>query len=183
MAYNFSELKKNTEDAKERLLKEYTSVRTGRATPALLDSVRVSSYGSMMAVNQIAAISVEDAKTIRVSPWDASHVKEIEKAVTDANLGVSVSSDDKGIRVSFPELTSERRAQLLKVVKDKLEQARISLRAGRDKTWEDIQKREKDKEFGEDEKFRYKDEMEKLIKEGYEALEKIAERKEKEISG
>ena len=182
MAYNFSELKKKTNEVKERLLKEYQSVRTGRATPALLDSVRVSSYGATIAINQIAAISVEDAKTLRVSPWDASQVKEIEKAVTDAGLGVPVSSDDKGVRVSFPELTSERRAQLLKVVKDKLEQARISLRVLRDDTWEDIQKREKSKEFGEDEKFRYKEEMEKLVKKGGEAFTELAERKEHEIS-
>jgi len=182
MAYNFSELKKKIEESKEWLTKEYQGVRTGRATPALLDSVRVNSYGSLMAINQIASISVEDAKTLRISPWDAGQVKEIEKAITDSNLGISVSSDEKSVRASFPDLTSERRAQLLKVIKDKLEHARISLRGERDTVWEDIQKREKNKEFGEDDKFRYKEEMEKIIKEGNETLGAIADRKEKEIS-
>lgn len=181
MAYDFSELKKKVEETRRWLLKEYQGVRTGRATPALLDAVQVSAYGAEIAIQHVAAVSVEDAKTLRISPWDVSQVKEIEKAITNANLGVSVSSDEKGIRVSFPELTSERREQLQKVVKDKLEHARVSLRGTRDLTWEGIQKREKDKEFGEDDKFRYKEEMEKLVKEGNEALEEVAWRKEQEI--
>ena len=182
MVYDFSNLKQKIKDTEEWLLKEYKSVRTGRATPALLDGVQVDSYGSMIPINQVANISIEDARTLRITPWDVSQVKEIEKAITSKNLGVSVSTDEKGVRTSFPELTEENRNMLLKVVKDKLEEARISLRSERDDVWGDIQKKEKEKEISEDDKFTYKDEMQKFIDGGIEKLEMVAVRKEKEIA-
>jgi len=181
MTYDFKELKQKIEDTEEWLKKEFLGVRTGRATPALLDSVRVDSYGSQLPVNQMAGVTVEDARTLCLTPWDTSAIKEIEKAITVANLGVSVAVDEKGVRVIFPELTSERREQLQKLIKEKLEHARISLRSARDETWADIQKKEKDKEIGEDDKFRFKEEMEKLVTEGNKQLDEVAERKEKEI--
>ena len=182
MAYDFKELKEKIAEVGRRLSDDYRGVRTGRATPTLLDHVRVESYGTQMAINQVAALSSEDARTLRIVPWDANLSKEIEKAITNANLGVSVSVDGSGLRVSFPKLTGERRKELLKIVNEKLEQARIALRGERDRVWKDIEKREKAKEFGEDEKFRYKEEMEKIVKEGNESLDAIAERKEKEIA-
>lgn len=181
MAYDFSALKQKIKDTNEWLLNEYRTVRTGRATPALLDSLQVESYGTRVPINQVANISIEDARTLRITPWDSSQIKDIEKALTDSNLGVSASSDEKGVRASFSEITAENRATLLKVIKEKLEHARISLRGERDEIWNDIQKQERDKTISDDDKFRYKDEMQKLIDEGGNKLEVITIRKEKEI--
>lgn len=183
MAYNFAQLQEKIKEIKTWLEHEYFSIRTGRATPSVLDGVRVESYGVLSPLNQVANITVEDARTLRILPYDAKMGKEIEKAITAGNLGLSVSTDQKGVRVFFPELTSENRTALIKVVRDKLEQARISLRAERDKVWGDIQKQEKDGGISEDDKFRYKDEMQKHIDEGNKALEDIAKRKEEELNG
>ena len=181
MAYDFTELKQKIEDTEEWLKKEYTGIRTGRATPALLDSIHVESYGAQLPIPQVATVGAEDARTLKVTPWDMSQIKEIEKAITRANLGVSLATDERGIRVIFPELTAERRDQLMKLVKDKREHARISLRGVRDETWNDIQQKEKEKEIGEDDKFRFKEEMEKMVQDAYSGLDGIVERKEKEI--
>src|SRR3989338_1176912 len=182
MAYDFKQLKTNIAATHEWLVKEMSGIRTGRATPPLLDGVQVEAYGARMPISQVASLSTEDARTLRITPWDASQVKEIERAITLANLGVSSAVDDKGLRVFFPELTSERREQLLKISKQKLEEARVALRGERDKVWSDIQAKEKDGKLSEDEKFRAKDEMQKLVDEGNKKLEELAERKEKEIS-
>ncbi len=182
MAFNFTELKKKIEEAEEWLSKELQSVRTGRATPLLLDSVSVEAYGSRMPIRDIAAISIEDARTLRITPWDLSQNKAIEKAVTVANLGVSTSVDEKGIRVHFPELTSERRTVLVKLIKEKLEAARVTLRGERDSVWSTIQKDERDGKMSEDDKFRRKEEMQKIIDDGNKTLEEIANKKEQEVT-
>lgn len=182
MAYNFSSLKQKIKDTENWLIKELGAVRTGRANPVLLDTIMVSSYGSKMPINQIGNISVEDARTLRVSPWDQTLIKEIEKAISQADIGVSVAGDEAGLRVSFPELTSERRSQLIKVAKEKFEQARIALRTEREAVWNDIQKQEREGKISEDDKFRGKEEMQKIIDAGNSALEALFEKKEKEIS-
>ncbi|MDO8492746.1 MAG: ribosome recycling factor [bacterium] len=182
MAYNFSALKQKVKDTESWLVREFGGVRTGRANPVLLDTVMVDSYGSKMPINQVGNISVEDARTLRISPWDHSLIKEIEKAVNQADIGVSVSVDDMGLRVSFPELTSERRTQLIKVAKEKFEQARIALRTEREAVWSDIQKQEKDGKMSEDDKFRGKEDMQKIIDTGNSALEALFAKKEKEIA-
>lgn len=181
MSYDFSHLRQKTKDIEAHLKEEFIGIRTGRATPALLDSVMVDSYGAKTPINQVVGISMEDARTLRITPYDASQITEVEKAITNSNLGVSVSVDEKGLRIFFPELTAEVRETLIKLTKEKLENARISLRTERDNTWEDIQKKEKDKEFSEDDKFRYKDDMQKIIDEETKNLESLAEKKEKEI--
>ncbi len=183
MAYNFNDLKLKTKEISEWLSKELSAIHTGRASAALLDGIRVPAYGSMMPINQLANIGVEDARTVRISPWDQGVSSAIEKAIQDANLGVSVGSDGKGIRVSFPEMTTESREKYVKVVGKKLEEARISVRGVREEVWSDIQKQEKDGAMSEDDKFRSKEEMEKLIKEANDALDVLAEKKEKEILG
>lgn len=182
MAFDFIPLKAQIEQTKEWLSKEYTGIRSGRATPALLDNVQVEVYGSRLPLNQVANLGVEDARTIRVTPFDMGQLKEIEKAITDSNLGVGVSSDERGVRATFPELTSERREALGKLIREKLEEAKVSLRRVRDEVWDDIQKKEKDKEISADDKFRYKDDMQKLIDTGGAELDSIAERKRTEIS-
>lgn len=181
MNYDFKTFKQKLADVENWLMKEMSGIRTSRAAPALLDGVRVEAYGSPLSLKEVAAVSVEDPRTLRVSAWDASLGKEIEKAITAANLGVSVSAGEGGVRISFPDLTSERRASLVKLAKERLEEARKSLRVRRDEVWQDIQKKEKDGGMGEDDKFRFKDEMEKLVGETGKKLEDIFARKEKEI--
>jgi len=183
MSYDFSELKEKVRETKEWLARELSAVRTGRATPAILDNIKVDSYGAKVPVNHIAGITIEDAKTLRVAPWDKSQVSEVEKAINDAGLGVSVNSDEQGVRVGFPELTSERRDSLRKVVNAKHEEARVSLRSTRDDIWSDIQKKERSDEVSEDEKFRLKEEMQKIVDEANKELDETIERKEKELQG
>jgi len=182
MTYDFSPLKQKVTDTEVWLKKEFQGIRTGRATPTLLDSIQVESFGSRVPLNQVGNVGVEDARTLRVSVWNVEQVKDVEKAITDANLGVGVSPDERGVRVTFPELTSERRGTLIKLSKDKLEEARISLRNERDSVWNDIQKQEKSGEMSEDEKFTYKDDMQKLVDEGNKVLDELGNKKEAEIS-
>lgn len=165
----------------EWLTDEYTSIRTGQATPALIDSVKVESYGSLMAINQVASVGVEDARTLRVAPWDSTIVKAIEAAIRDADLGVSVVTDSSGLRVIFPELTGDRRVQLLKLAKSKLEEARVSVRAARDEMMKSIDKQEKDNEISEDEKFALKDNVQKKVDDANRTLEALYDKKEVEI--
>ena len=170
-------------EVKEWLIKEFNSVRTGRATLSILDSVRVDSYGSKVLLNQVGNITMEDTRTIRIAPWDTTHIQAIEKSIIDANLGVSTASDDKGVRVLFPALTEETRENIVKVAKNKLEQAKISLRGSRDETWQNIQTEEKNGNIPEDEKFRLKDKMEKVVKEASLDMDALYASKEKEILG
>lgn len=181
MAYDFKKLRAGVSETENWLEKEFFGIRTGRATPALLDSVQVDAYGSRLSLKEVATLSVEDARTLRITPYDVSQSKEIERAIVSSNLGVGTAVDERGLRVSFPELTSERRAQLLKLVNQKLEDARISLRKVRDGVWDDIQERARTKEIGEDDKFRFKDEMQKLVDEGGKRLEALAEKKRREL--
>jgi ribosome recycling factor len=182
MQYNFSALKQKIKETEEWLTKEFSGIRTGRATPLLLDGVSVEVYGSHMPIAQLANISIEGARSLRVSPWDKSTIKDVEKALIKADLGVGVAVDDEGIRISFPELTSERRVQLIKIAKERMEDARITLRGEREKVWTDIQAKEKEGEMSEDDKFRAKEEMQKIIDEGNRNLEAHFEKKEKEIA-
>lgn len=181
MQYDFNNLKTELKKTEDWLKSEFSGLRTGRASSAILDSVKVDSYGSMMPVNQVAGISQDDPRSLRINPWDMSQVKNIEKAIIASNLGLSVSVDDKGLRVVFPELTSERRDGLVKVAKQKLEEARVAIRTEREKVLKDIDKKEKDGEMSEDEKFRFRTELQKYIDEAGSNLEQIFSKKEKEI--
>ena len=118
MNYDFSEVKQDLKNICDWLSNEYKSISTGRATPSVLDSITIESYGNRTAIAHVASISIEDAKTLRVSPWDRAHVKVIEKAVTDADLGLSVPSDDAGVRIHLAQLTTETRTKLVKVIKE-----------------------------------------------------------------
>jgi len=182
MTYDFKPFEKRIKEIEERAKDTLSGIRTGRAAPAILDGVLVESYGTRVPIVQIATVNVEDARTIRITPWDMSNAKEIEKAITVANLGLSVGADEKGIRVSFPDLTSDRRTQLLKLAKEKVEELRTELRAARDQVWNDIQKQEKEKLMTEDEKFRAKDEMQKRVDAANKSFDAALDRKEKEIS-
>src|SRR5690348_6016577 len=111
MAYNFSQFKTGSESAVEWLKKEYAGLRTGKAAPAILDTVLVEAYGNKSPINQLANINLEGPQTIRIVPWDTSVAKAIETAIQNSNLGLSVGVDDKGLRVNFPSLTSDRRTE------------------------------------------------------------------------
>jgi ribosome recycling factor len=162
--------------------KEFSTIRTGQATPTLLDGVRVESYGSMLPLNQVGSVGIEDARTLRIVPWDASQVKAVEKAISDANLGLSVVTDSSGVRVIFPELTGERRQQLVKLAKSKLEDARVSVKAVRDDIMKQIDAAEKAGEMSQDDKFSAKEDAQKVVDATNRALEARFAEKEAEIA-
>jgi ribosome recycling factor len=181
MAYDFSKFKKHMSGTEEWVKKEFSGVRTGQANPALLDGVKVLSYGAEVPLSQVGSVATEGARTIRVTPWDASQVKDVEKAITLANLGLSVVVDDKGIRVNFPELTGETRAQILKIAKEKLEEGKKRVRVGRDDVMKDLKTKEKDGGMGQDEVRRMEKEAQKMVDEINKKLEEMYAKKEKEI--
>jgi len=163
MSYDFSKLKTNIKETEEWLKKELSGVRTGRATPTLLDTVRPEAYGTRTPLRELASVSVEDARTLRVIPWDMTILKSIEKGITEADLGVGLATDDQGLRVSFPELTSERRAQLSKIAGDKAEHAKVTLRSHRTDALKTLEASEKEGGMGKDEMSRLKAEIQKYI--------------------
>jgi len=163
------------------LTSEFAGVRSGQATPALLDGVKIDNYGALVPLNQVGSVGIEDARTLRIAPWDASQIAAIETAVGEANLGVSVATDSSGVRVIFPELTAERREQLLKLAKQKLEDARVSVRAIRDDAMKEIDKAEKAGDISEDEKFTKKEDVQKLVDDTNKQLESLYQTKEVEL--
>ena len=183
MPYNFTVFKNDLKKVEEFLGKKYRELNAGQATPSVLDSVTMESYGSFVPIKNVASIAIEDPKTLRVAPWDKNQIKDVEKAILTANLGLSVATDDAGLRVIFPQLTTETRERLIKVLKEKLEEARITVRKERERVWDDIQKQEKVSKMTEDDKFRAKDELQKIIDETNKNLETTFEKKQKEIMG
>lgn len=165
----------------EWLTREFSTIRTGQAAPALLDAIKVDSYGSLVPINQVGSVGIEDARTLRITPWDASQIASIETAITDADFGVSVSTDSAGLRVIFPELTSERRQQLTKLAKQKLEDARVSVRAARDEMMKALDSTEKTGDISEDEKFTQKEAAQKQVDTTNQQLDELYKAKENEL--
>lgn len=182
MAYNLNSFKEKSKTAEAWLVKELASVRTGRANPSILDNVKVDSYGSLLSISQVASITNEDPRTIRIVPWDNTQIKPIEKAITEANLGVSVSVDEKGVRVAFPSLTAESRGQIVKLAKEKFEHSRITLRKHRDEEIIAIDNAEKAGGMGEDEKFLLKAQLQKIVDENNKKFQDLFDKKEREIT-
>jgi len=183
MQYNFSNLKIELKKVEEFLGKEYRELNVGRASPSVLDGLSVESYGSRVPIKNVASVSIEDPKTLRIAPWDKNQIKDIERAIVASNLGLSVATDNAGIRVIFPQLTTETRLSLVKVLKEKLEEARITVRRERERVWEDVQAQEKAGKLTEDEKFRGKDDLQKVVDGVNKNLEIIFDKKEKEVMG
>ncbi len=181
MQFNFSNFKIEINRIAEYLSKEYSQLNIGRASPIILDGVSVESYGSYVPLKNVASVSIEDPKTLRIAPWDKNQIKEIEKAIVSSNLGLSVAVDTIGIRVIFPQLTTETRQTLVKILKEKLEESRITVRKERERIWDEVQKLEKEGKMTEDEKFRAKEDLQKVIDEINGKLEDIFIRKEKEV--
>ncbi len=183
MQYNFSNFKTELKKIEDFLGKEYSQLNIGRASPMVLDGILVESYGSRVPIKNVASVSIEDPKTLRIAPWDKTQIKGIEKAIVASNLGLSVAVDDTGIRVIFPQQTTETRQALVKVLKEKLEEQRIAVRRERETIQGDIEKMEKEGKMTEDERFRAKEELQKITNEANTNLEKIFEKKEKEVMG
>lgn len=175
MSYNTQNFKGELKKIEEWLSKEYSSVHTGRATPLILDNVMAESYGTYMPIKNVAGITIEDPKTLRITPWDKSQIKSIESAINGANLGLSVLSDSDGVRAIFPMLTTENRGKLVKILKEKLEDSRISVRKERQSEMD------KTGELSEDESKRAKDEIQKCVDETNQNLEAIFAKKEKDL--
>ncbi|MEK7073024.1 MAG: ribosome recycling factor [Patescibacteria group bacterium] len=178
---NLSDHKPRFEKVVDHLKKELSSLRTGRANPVVLDTVKVETYGSMMDIKSLASVSVPDAATLIIEPWDASAIKDIEKGIIAANIGLNPIVDGKRIRISMPKMTEENRKDLVKIVGRKTEEAKVSLRGLREELRTEIIEAERDGKMSEDGRFRAQDDLEKLVKGYTEQLDKIEKEKEKDI--
>ena len=165
----------------EAVLREFASVRTGRAAPSLVEGLHIDYYGTPTLLKQLASISVPDAHLLVIQPWDPTVIPAVEKAILKSSLGINPSCDGKLIRLPLPPLSRERRDELVKLAKKMGEEGRISLRTIRHHAKEAIEKLEKDKIIPEDEKFRGFQDLQKLIDKYNQRLEQIVESKEKEI--
>lgn len=165
----------------ERLNNDFAAVRTGRASPALLDQVRVNYYGSMVPIQQVAQVAIPEARTIEVRPWDASVLGEIEKAIKAANIGVNPNSDGKILRLTFPPLTEERRKELVKVAKKIAEDFRVSIRNERREAIEKVKAEEKAKQITEDERKQGEEKVSSLTNGYIKKVDETLAAKEKDI--
>ena len=183
MSYDFRNFKEEKEKIFNYLGGEYRSVQTGAATPQVLDLVNIDAYGSKMHISHIASINVESSANLLISPYDKNLSKDIEKAINEADLGLSVSTDSTGIRVFFPKPTTESRQRMVKLIKEKLEESRVKVRGIREETKKNIEKSCKDGEFGKDEEERYLEELQSLVNDANRDLEEMYNKKEKDILG
>ena len=171
---------KKTVEATQR---EFSTIRTGRASGAILESVRVDYYGTPTPLKQLAAVSTPDARLIVIQPWDKGVMPEIEKAILKSDIGITPTNDGKVIRLSMPPLTQERRLELDKVSKKIAEDGHISIRTARHAAIETVRKSEKDKVITEDEKFKTQDDIQKLTDKYIKEIDNLLAAKEKEIQG
>ncbi len=176
-----SELKSKTEKSLEALRKELSRVRTGRASLALLDGVRVNYYGVPTPLAQVASLSVPESRSITIQPWDSKMTGEIEKAIQKSDLGLIPLNDGKTVRINIPPLTEERRKELVKVIKRMEEESKVAMRNLRRDANEQLKTAKKDKSISEDDQFKFQDEVQKLIDKSIEKAEEIVKAKEKEI--
>ena len=160
---------------------DFKKVRTGKATVSMLDPIHVEYYGSQTPLNQVAAISCPDARSFLIAPFEVSILKEIETSIVRSNLGMSPQNDGKVIRLKVPELTEDRRKDLVKSVKKIAEDARISVRMARRTANDELKKLLKDKEIGEDDQKRASDEIQKMTDEYIKKVDSISEDKEKDL--
>lgn len=167
--------------AVESVRHELVKIRTGKATTALLDTVKVDAYGTLMPINQVGSVSVLDAHMLTVTPWDQTMVKPIEQSIIAANLGLNPSIDGKLVRVPIPPLNEERRKELVKLVKKFGEEGKIAIRNVRRDENEQLKKSEKDEHFSEDERKRGEQEVQKFTDKFIKEIDALLAQKEKEI--
>ncbi|MCL6447754.1 MAG: ribosome recycling factor [Armatimonadetes bacterium] len=165
----------------EVIKKEFAGLRAGRATPALLDKVMVSYYGSLMPVNQLANISAPEPRLLVIQPWDKAALPEIEKAILKSDLGINPASDGTVIRLVIPQLTQERRTELVKVVRKKAEEGRVAVRNIRRETNDLFKQQQKKGELSEDELRRLQEEVQKLTDKYIKEIDQLVANKEQEI--
>ncbi len=176
-----SEYKEQIHKSLEHLKQDISSLRTGRATPAIVEDIMIEAYGMKQPVKALASISVLDAKTLAIEPWDKSIIQALDTGLRMSDLGINPVNDGKMIRLPLPELSQDRRQELIKVLNTKLESARIVLRKLREEARENVDIQEEHGSISEDQKYKLHDEIEKLAKEANEKVKEIGEEKEVEI--
>lgn len=177
----FDEAEKHMKKTIEVVISEFSTIRTGKASPSLLDSVKVDYYGAQVPLKQVANVSIPDPRLITVQPWEKPLVGEIVKAIQSSNLGLNPQSDGNFIRVPLPPLTEERRHELVKTVKRMEEDAKVAVRNVRRDANDRFKALEKEHEISKDQFHRYHKEMQELTDDSIEKLTKLLEAKEKEI--
>jgi ribosome recycling factor len=175
------DMKQQMDAAVEAMRREFASVRTGKATPALLDTVKVEAYGSKMPLNQVANVSVPEARLLVVQPYDKSVIGEIEKAIMTADLGLNPSNDGNLIRVPIPPLSEERRKDMVKLLHKMAEEGRVSIRHARQEANKEIKQQEHDHDISEDEARRQLDEVQTMTDDYIAKIDQMMEKKEGEI--
>jgi ribosome recycling factor len=167
----------------DSVTREFSEIRTGRASPHIVEGLHIDYYGTPTLLKQLASISVPDAHLIVIQPWDATAIPEIEKAILKSNLGINPSNDGKIVRLAVPQLSHDRREEMVKVLHKMSEEGRVSLRTIRRDAKEAIEKLEKDKVISEDDKFRAIDELQKLVDKQIAKVDELLKVKEKEVLG
>ena len=176
------EVEKRMEKSKEALHKEFQSLRTGRASAALVEGVQVNYYNALTPLKQLATISAPEPRSISIQPWDMSGVNSIMKGIQDAKLGLTPVTDGKIIRIQVPELTDERRSELTKVAKKYAEESRVSVRGGRKEANDALKRLEKDGAISEDESHTAHEEVQKLTDRFIKQMDELLSQKEKDIN-
>ncbi|MBP3702752.1 MAG: ribosome recycling factor [Lachnospiraceae bacterium] len=181
MEFDLNVFEEKMKKSHSSLLDEYTSIRAGRANPHILDKVMVDYYGAPSPLQSVANISVPEARMIQIQPWEASLIKEIEKAILSSDLGLNPVNDGKIIRLVFPELTEERRKELVKDVKKRGESAKVAIRNIRRDANDAVKKQSKANEISEDESKELEDKIQKLTDKYISEIEESIDNKSKEI--
>ncbi len=176
-----AEINSKMQKATEALSRDLATIRTGRASPALVEHIKADYHGVLTPINQLASISIPDAKMILIQPWDSTSIRSIEKAILTSDLGLNPISDSRVLRIPIPPLTEERRKELTKAVHKRLEDARIELRNLRREGIENLRQSEKDKEISQDQCGRASDQLQKLTDSFIDKINAIGQTKEKEI--
>lgn len=175
-------LKKELSGALEFLKNDLAQIRSGRANPALVENVKVEAYGNKMNLKEVASIMVPDAKTLLIQVWDKGLINSVVKGIEESRLGLTPNVEGQNIKLVMPPLIEERKRELTKLLHDKLEQARIRIRRERDKVWDKVQDLAKEKKISEDDKFRAKDDLQKVVNEYNGKVKGMGENKEKELN-
>ena len=178
---DFTNIKEKMEKSINIYNEKLSEVRAGRANPAILNKIKIDYYGTPTPINQVAGVSVPEARLIVIQPWDMSILKEIEKAILASDIGINPNNDGKVIRLAFPELTEERRKDLVKDIKKMAEEAKISIRAIRRDGIEEAKSEQKEGNITEDELKQAENEIQKLTDKSVEEIDKILANKEKEV--
>lgn len=161
---------------------EMAKIRTGRATPSLVEDVLVDLFGQKMPLKQLGAISTPEPRQLVIQPWDKSYVEPIERALSQANLGTSPIVDKDVIRISLPPMTEEYRKNLSRLLSEKEEEVKKTIRKWREEAWGEIQEKAREGQVREDDKFKAKDELQKMVDEYAQKIEQLGEKKKREIS-